>query len=234
MLRSMKTFAFVLYPGLTPLDLVGPLQVLAGFAGATDTYRVVTVAETLDPLPTDSPLGLSATHRFDDVPEPFAVVVPGGEAPTLRALRDRKLLDYLREAAATAEYVTSVCTGALVLGAAGLLDGRRATTHWMFRNALAAFGASPVDARWVEDGPVITAAGVAAGIDMALHLVGKLGGEQAERLVQFAVEYDPQPPLGPLDWTEAPRALMTPRALRTIADGLADAPDLAARLRALL
>ena len=104
--------------------------------------------------------------------------------------------------------VGSVCTGSLVLGAAGLLTGRRATTHWAALPMLAAFGAEPVTRRWVRDGPVLTAAGVAAGIDMALHLVGELAGEEASRQVQLAIEYDPQSPFGPIDWETTDRTLV--------------------------
>ncbi|SFQ60031.1 DJ-1/PfpI family protein [Amycolatopsis arida] len=223
-----KTIAFVVYPGLTLLDLAGPLQVLTPLAVAG--YRVLTVGERATPHDTDTPLAITPTHTFADVPTPDVVVVPGGAAPTLRAMADERLLDYLRTASAHATVLASVCTGALLLGAAGLLDGRRATTHWVMRDQLAALGATPVAERWVEDGPVLTAAGVAAGIDMALHLVTRLEGADIARTIQFAVEYDPEPPLGPLDWSRAPHAEFGALRSAWLREGLADHPDLLARL----
>ncbi|WP_326836270.1 DJ-1/PfpI family protein [Amycolatopsis rhabdoformis] len=227
-----KTFAFVLYPGLTVLDLVGPLQVLSAFALADPEFRVVVVGETLDPIGTDTPLGVTPSHTFADVPEPYGVLVPGGSAPTLDALANRPLIDYVASTARTAELMTSVCTGALLLGEAGLLDGREATTHWMFRDLLRAFGATPVARRWVDAGPVITAAGVSAGIDLALHLVERLGGPEVARTVQFGIEYDPEPPLGPLDWEAAPHGALKPLLEYTLGDVLTDRPDLKAKLLA--
>jgi transcriptional regulator GlxA family with amidase domain len=229
--EKKKTIAFVLYPGLTLLDLAGPLQVISSLAGLGQGFEAVVVAERVEPLETDTPLTITASRTFAEVPEPYAVVVPGGAAPTLRALTDETLLGYLRQTAKTARWMTSVCTGALLLGAAGLLEGKRANTHWTFREGLRAFGATPVDERWVEDGQVITAAGVAAGIDMALHLVTRLAGDDVARAIQFAIEYDPEPPLGPLDWAAAPRGLMAPVVQTWLTEGLAGDPDLRERLR---
>ncbi|WP_328610526.1 DJ-1/PfpI family protein [Amycolatopsis sp. NBC_00345] len=232
MTEKQKTFAFVVYPGLTALDLVGPLQVLSGLAEADPAFRVVVVGETLDPIDTDSPLRIAPSHTFDAVPDPYAILVPGGAALTLQALANRTLIGYLARAAESAELVTSVCTGSLLLGEAGLLNGREATTHWMFRDLLRAFGATPVAKRWVEDGPVITAAGVSAGIDLALHLVERLAGAETARAVQFGIEYDPQPPLGPLDWANAPHEAMAPLREHILRDGLAGHPELVAKLLA--
>ncbi|WP_343953921.1 DJ-1/PfpI family protein [Nonomuraea longicatena] len=221
-----KTIAFVLYPGCTILDLVGPLQVLSTLAAMRPEFRVIVVAERLEPYETDTPLQVRAGHTFADVPSPDVVVVPGGGAPTLRAMTDETLLAYLRGGA---RLTTSVCTGSLILGAAGLLDGRRATTHWSMLDALPEFGATPVRERWVADGPVLTAAGVSAGIDMALHLTEELGGIDLARAVQFAIEYDPEPPHGKLNWTEAPRPLYLAVVGQWLRDGLGDHP-LAERL----
>ncbi|MFC4083605.1 DJ-1/PfpI family protein [Amycolatopsis samaneae] len=232
MTDEQRTFAFVVYPGFTVLDLVGPLQVLSALANTDQRYRVVVVGETLDGLGTDTPLGVSPSHTFADVPAPYALLVPGGGVPTMRALSHEPLLAYLRSAAAGAELVTSVCTGSLLLGAAGLLEGRPATTHWMFRDVLRAFGAEPVARRWVEDGPVITAAGVSAGIDLALHIVERLAGTEAARNVQFGVEYDPQPPLGPLDWSNPPFGPLRPLREQVLGEGLADNPELLEKLLA--
>lgn len=232
MTDEQKTIAFVVYPGLTPLDLVGPLQVLAALAQIDPTYRTVVVGAAKDTLDTDTPLRIAPSHTFDEVPSPFAVLVPGGAVPTLRAMADERLLAWLRTAAASAELLTSVCTGSLVLGAAGLLEGKRATTHWMFRDLLPGVGATPVAERWVEDGRVITAAGVSAGIDLALHLVERLAGRQVATNVQFAIEYDPEPPQGALDWANQPYGDLKPLREHTLREGLAGNPALRDKLLA--
>ena len=198
-----KQLAFVLYPGLTPLDLIGPLQALAPLPRIDPSFEVAVVAETPDAVPTDSFVGLAPTHTFDDLPSPFAIVVPGGGEPTLEACGHEPLLEYVATAAATAEVVMSVCTGALVLAAAGLLDGRPATTHWAYVDILELLGAKPTRARWIEDGKYMTTAGVSAGIDGGLHLASRLVGEDFARLIQLGMEYEPEPPLGPIDWDPA-------------------------------
>jgi transcriptional regulator GlxA family with amidase domain len=226
-----KVIAFVNYPGITLLDLVGPLQVLTGVA-ALDPSRALTtavVADSLDPLENDTPAKLSPSATFDDVPSPYLVVVPGGDT-ALRAMADERLLDYLRAAAARGATVTSVCTGALVLGAAGLLEGRRATTHWAYTWMLPRLGAQYVPERWVEDGPIVTAAGVSAGIDMALHLAVGLAGEESARTRQRNMEYDPAPPLGKIDWTGVDRDAHKPRIAARIRRDLAGTPALVTRL----
>lgn len=223
----MKTIAFVVYPGLTPLDLIGPLQVLSPLPLFAPEYEVVTVAERLEPAGTDTPLSVMATRTFADVPEPWAVVVPGGLEPTFRAMADEALLGYLR---GPAELRVSVCTGSLLLGAAGLLTGRRATTHWAFRPLLSRFGATPVAERWVEDGPVITAAGVSAGIDLALHLAERFAGADTAKAIQLGIEYDPQPPQGPIDWATADTEAWKPWAQEALHNGLAEHPELLAKL----
>ncbi|MFF3698796.1 DJ-1/PfpI family protein [Streptomyces sp. NPDC002221] len=225
-----KTLAFVLYPGITPLDMVGPLQVLSALAQIDPSFDVAVVGQDLALLDTDTPLKLAPSHTFDQVPEPFALIVPGGTEPTLAALADEALLSWIRKAALTAEVVGSVCTGSLILGAAGLLDGRRATSHWGFRDLLAKFGATPVAERWVQDGPVLTAAGVSAGVDMALHLVERLAGERTARTVQLLIEYDPQPPLGGIDWASTDLDYFKPHARSMVESALAEHPALLARL----
>ncbi|MEV6625736.1 DJ-1/PfpI family protein [Amycolatopsis sp. NPDC051106] len=232
MTAEQKTLAFVVYPGLTPLDLVGPLQVLSALAQLDPSFRTVVVGATKDTVGTDTPLNVAPSHTFDEVPSPYAVLVPGGTVPTLRAMSDERLLAWLRTAAAGAELVTSVCTGSMILGAAGLLDGKRATTHWMFRDLLAGLGATPVAERWVEDGRLITAAGVSAGIDLALHLAERLAGRRIATNIQFAIEYDPEPPQGRLDWANQPYGDLKPLREHTLRAGLAENPELLDKLLA--
>ncbi|MFI8392342.1 DJ-1/PfpI family protein [Streptomyces sp. NPDC085540] len=226
----VKTIAFVLYPGLTPLDIVGPLQVFAALSDLVPGYRTVVVGERIEPMGSDTPLSLVPSHTFAKMADPYAVIVPGGLVPTLAAMADENLLQNLRETASRSEVVGSVCTGSLLLAAAGLLEGRQATTHWMYRDLLTRFGATPVLRRWVEDGRFITAAGVSAGIDMALHLVGRLAGEEVARMVQLFIEYDPEPPFGPIDWTPADSGQYAPFARQLLQTALTDHPALLAHL----
>jgi transcriptional regulator GlxA family with amidase domain len=203
MSTTPKQIALVLYPGLTPLDLVGPLQALSGVPRADPSFEVVVVGETAEVVESDSVIRLAPSHTFDQVPSPFALVVPGGGEPTVRAAGHQPLLDYVTAADADAEVVMSVCTGALILAAAGLLRDRPATTHWAYVDVLELLGARPVKARWVEDGKYLTTAGVSAGIDGGLHLARKLVGDDIARLIQLGMQYEPEPPLGPIDWDPA-------------------------------
>ena len=152
--QNEKTIAFVLYPGLTVLDLTGPLQVLTTLSAIAPEYRTVVVAERVEPTDTDIPgeMKVIPNNTFEEVPHPFAFIVPGGVTPTLRAMSNEAIRNYVRSAAETAEVVSSVCTGALILGSVGLLDGRQATTHWAFYKVLEEFGAKYIRRRWVEDG----------------------------------------------------------------------------------
>lgn len=235
-MTASKTIVLILYPGLTPLDLVGPVQVLSGLEtfeelfGAQPRHHVVVAGETLDTWPTDTPLRVAATTTLDEVPHPDIVIVPGGGAPTLRQLGNERLLDYLRTADQTAEIMASVCTGALILAAAGLLDGRRATTHWGYHRFLDRLGATYVPERWVEDGHYMTGAGVSAGIDFALHLVERLADADTARAIQLAIEYDPQPPHGGIDWNSVDRDLLQWRVDANAREGLADHPDMLQRV----
>src|SRR5918993_2215447 len=174
--EDQKTIAFVLYPGLTLLDLVGPLQVLSTLGSIAPEYRTVVVAERLEPTDTDVPgqMKMLPNNTFEEVACPFAFVVPGGMMPTMRAMGNEAIRAYVRSAAETAEVVGTVCTGACILASVGLLEGRRATTHWAFYRVLEQFGATYVRERWVEDGKFICSAGVSAGIDMALQLTARL------------------------------------------------------------
>ncbi|GAA2253537.1 MULTISPECIES: DJ-1/PfpI family protein [Kitasatospora] len=228
--QPARTVAFVAYPGITVLDLVGPLQVCAALADTVPGIRTVVLGERIESMGTDTPLSVLPSHTFDEVPDPDVLVVPGGLVPTLAAMADETLLARLRRAASGASVVGSVCTGSLLLAAAGLLEGRKATTHWLFRDLLVPFGATPVADRWVEDGRYVTAAGVAAGIDMALHLAGRLAGEDAARQVQLLIEYDPQPPFGGIDWAATDTASYAPFGKQVLTEALAGHPELLARL----
>jgi transcriptional regulator GlxA family with amidase domain len=200
-----KSIAFVLYPGTSPLDLVGPLTVLRDLKLGTP-YRSVVVSARVEEVASDTPLGLVPVRTFEDLPRPFALFVPGG-AGAVDAARDSALVAYVRSAAVTAEIVGSIGNGSLVLGAAGLLAGRRVAAHWAYADALEADGAMYVAERWVEDGNLLTAAGSAAGIDAMLHLTARLRSTSAARLAQLWMEYDPQPPFGRPDSSDRDAAL---------------------------
>jgi transcriptional regulator GlxA family with amidase domain len=223
-----RLIAFVLYPGLTVLDLIGPLQVLTLLARLAPGYRPVVVGARRAPVPTDVGVPMVPDRTFADVPHPAILVVPGGGLPTIRAMGDPVVRAYVQSAAASAEHVTSVCTGSLILGAVGLLDGRDATTNWFYSDVLEDLGATYRRRRWVEDGNLLMSAGVSAGIDMALLLAARLTDEATARRVQLALDYDPQPPHGGIDYDHvAP----LPRAVRG-AIGLTG-PLLATRSRRL-
>jgi transcriptional regulator GlxA family with amidase domain len=226
-----RTIAFVAYPGLTFLDLVGPLQVFSALPSVRDGFRVVVVAERLRVMGNDTPLDVVPDSTFDHTTDPYAVVVPGGLVSTPAAMADQSLLDGVRRAATNAEVIGSVRTGSLLLGVAGLLDGRRATTHRMFRDPLTAFGATPVAERWVEDGPYLTTDGVSAGIDMALHLVSRMTDQQTAREIQLLIEYDPQPPFGGIDRDTVDIAHHAPVAQQFLTETLTGHPDLLTLLR---
>lgn len=195
-----KTIAFVLYEGLTAFDLAGPLQVLTSFCQFAPHYQTQVVAERLDPFTSDNGLKLIPNRTFDQAPHPFAIFLPGGNDPTLRAMLNPAIRRYVRGAAETAEVIASACTGALILAGVGLLDDKSATTHWAFARTLNSLGARYRRARWVEDGKFLTTAGVSAGIDGALYLVAKLTDRETARQVQLDLQYDPQPPFGAVDY----------------------------------
>jgi transcriptional regulator GlxA family with amidase domain len=195
--KERKLLAFPVYPGVTPLDLVGPLTVLRNLYGTP--YRTVVVGERREQLETDTALRVLPAATFAEVPQPFAVVVPGGGAATVAAMQDQALVGYVRSAAATAELVGATGNGALLLAAAGLLEGRRAAVHWAYAELLESLGATVVPERWIEDGRFLTAAGGSAGIDMMLALLARWKSRSGAQLAQLFMEYDPEPPFGPLD-----------------------------------
>jgi len=186
---SKLTVAFLLFPDVTQLDLTGPAQVLSRLGNA----RIELVAKTRDPVPTDTGFCLLPTATFSEVDSADILCVPGGVG-TLNVIEDEETLVWVRAVAADAAWVTSVCTGSLVLAAAGLLNGYRATSHWASRDQLKLFGAIPVPDRVVFDRNRVTGAGVTAGIDFALELTARIRGDQQAKLVQLGLEYDPAPP----------------------------------------
>lgn len=220
--------AFLLFPDVTQLDLTGPAQVLSRLGNA----KVDLVAKTRDPVSTDAGFDLLPTATFDEVRAADILCVPGGFG-TVAAMQDAVTLDWVRTIAADAQWVTSVCTGSLVLAAAGLLKGYKATAHWASRHQLAWFGAEPVVERIVFDRNRVTGGGVTAGIDFALALTAAIRGEDHAKFVQLSIEYDPQPPFdsGTPDKADAAtlakyRAMVAARfpdrdaAVRAIANGM--------------
>jgi transcriptional regulator GlxA family with amidase domain len=196
--------AILLFDGITALDAVGPYEVLRSVPG----WEVEFVAKEKGEVRTDcGALGLSADAALADTDAAEIVLVPGGQG-TRPLLEDAEVLEWLRRIDATTKWTTSVCTGSLLLGAAGLLEGRRATCHWAVLEQLRDFGAEPVQGRYVEDGKLVTAAGVSAGIDMALHLVGREVGPEVAQAVQLGIEYDPQPPFDTGSPDKAPPELV--------------------------
>jgi transcriptional regulator GlxA family with amidase domain len=192
--------AVLLYERLTALDAIGPYEVLARLPGSTLTF----VGRDAGPVRTDNDrLSLVADASVDDVPRPDIVLVPGGPGQ-VAMMDDERVLSWLRAAHETTAWTTSVCTGSLILGAAGLLQGKRATSHWLALDQLARYGAEATGERVVFDGKVVTAAGVSAGIDMALRLVAEIAGDQVAQTIQLGIEYDPQPPFDAGSPTKAP------------------------------
>lgn len=179
----------LLYPNVTQLDATGPAQVLSRVPGA----KMHMIWKTLDPVPTDAGFSIVPTTTFADCPRLDVICVPGGGGQ-VALMTDEETLDFLRKQAATARYVTSVCTGSLVLGAAGLLKGYKSACHWAWRDMLPAFGAIPVAERVVRDRNRISGGGVTAGIDFGLTVAAELAGEEVAKSIQLVLEYDPQPP----------------------------------------
>ena len=208
--------AFGIYDGLTMLDFVGPYQVFTNVPG----LEVVVCAEQKGPLADDNGLLVfDIQHTFDDVPSPDVLLVPGGFITRKVAQDGGPIVDWIRKAHETTQHTTSVCTGALLLGAAGVLEGKVATTHWLAYEHLAGYGATPTEQRVVRDGKVLTAAGVSAGIDLALTLVGELFGPEMAQAIQLGIEYDPQPPY------DAGAPSKAPAEIRDLVAGLMNAAE---------
>ncbi|MFE4692324.1 DJ-1/PfpI family protein [Streptomyces sp. NPDC056749] len=196
--------AIVLFDRFTALDAVGPYEMLSRTPGA----RTVLVAERPGAVRNDSgSLALVADRTLADVPAPDVIIVPGGPGQSAQ-MENEALLGWLRTADADSTWTTSVCTGSLLLAAAGLLTGRRATSHWLALDALAALGAEPTGERVVTDGKYVTAAGVSSGIDMGLTLLGRIAGDEHAQAVQLLTEYDPRPPYDCGSPEKAPAAMV--------------------------
>lgn len=191
-MTEMTRVAFLLYPGVTALDVVGPYEVLHGL----ENVEVSFVAKEVGPVVADSGvLLLGATRTLAELPQPDVLIVPGSSANTPTAMADGDLIRYIQKAHETSRFTVSVCSGALILAATGVLEDLPATTHWFGMETLGRLGAKPKsNARVVRSGKVITAAGVSAGIDMALTLAAELADVQAAKVEQLWIEYDPQPP----------------------------------------
>ncbi|KVK89835.1 dimethylglycine dehydrogenase [Burkholderia ubonensis] len=195
---------FLVFPGVQQLDLTGPHDVLASLPDAAAHL----VWKTREPVASSSGLALTPGHTFADCPPLDVICIPGGTGIT-DLLSDRETIDFVRERSAAARYVTSVCTGALLLGAAGLLRGRRATTHWAFHALLEPLGAVPVRERVVRDGNLITGGGVTAGIDFALTIAAELAGDDEAQAIQLELEYAPAPPFDAGSPDTAPAGVVT-------------------------
>jgi transcriptional regulator GlxA family with amidase domain len=182
--------AIPIFDRLTALDAVGPYEVLSRLPGATVQFLA------LEPGPKRTEtemLALTADAALDELPDPEVIVVPGGFG-TRELMQDERMLDWLRAAHASSQWTTSVCTGSLLLAAAGILDGLEATTHWLELETLRQYGVTPVSRRVVVQGKVMTAAGVSSGIDMALTLAARIAGDEVAQAIQLGIEYDPEPP----------------------------------------
>jgi len=190
MKEAEMEIAIALFDRVTALDAIGPYEVLSRLPRANVTF----VAAQAGVQRTDTGrLGLTADAAFAELPHPGIVLIPGGGG-TDELLDDGPILEWIRTAHETSAWTASVCTGSLVLGAAGILEGKRATSHWLALEQLHAFGAEPTAERVVFDGKIVTAAGVSAGIDMALRLAAEIAGERVAQAIQLGIEYDPQPP----------------------------------------
>ncbi len=195
---------FPLFENVTQLDFAGPVQFLSKLPDA----KIYVAAETLTPISTDSGFSIVPNIRFDDCPQAYIICIPGGlgVAP---ALQNKPLVDFVRAQATNAKWITSVCTGAFILGAAGLLKGKQATTHWGYTHLLEKFGATYQRDRVVRDGNFVTAGGVTSGIDFALELIAIIAGEDFAKSVQLSLEYDPAPPFVGGTPDTSPEAVVT-------------------------
>jgi putative intracellular protease/amidase len=197
--------AIPIFDRLTALDAVGPYEVLSRLPGATVHF----IAKETGPKRTETEsLALIADRTLDELPDPEVIVIPGGYG-TRQLMHDEEMLDWIRAAHQSSEWTTSVCTGSLLLAAAGLLNGLEATTHWLVTDTLRDYGAIPVSQRVVRQGKIFTAAGVSSGIDMALTLAAEIAGPELAQAIQLGIEYDPQPPFDSGSTAKAPEEIVT-------------------------
>lgn len=209
MAKEKKTIAIIVYPGFSLLELIGFQSFIKGLE--MGPYKTVVISETKGKLESDTPLPIMIDTTFYEIPEPHGLFVMGGYGVnTIKALASDKLLEYVRKASESAELIGSVGSGALVLAAAGLLNGKQATTHWAYGKVLERLGARYVEKRYVEDGKFFTAAGGSGAMDLALYLLDKLAGNKRAKVVQLFAEYDPQPPFGGIDWAKVNRDGLEP------------------------
>lgn len=202
-----EQIAMLMYPGMTVMDLIGPQSMFGAMMGA----KVFLVAKTLEPVTSDAGVTITPHATFETCPRDLTVIfAPGGTDGTIAAARDAATLAFIRDRGARAKYVTSVCSGSLILGAAGLLKGYKATSHWSCRDALAGFGAIPTDARVVQDRNRITGAGVTSGLDFGLTMVAEMRDRTYAECTQLMSEYDPHPPFNAGSLKTAPPEAVKP------------------------
>jgi transcriptional regulator GlxA family with amidase domain len=224
-MTAARQIAIVLYPGLTALDAIGPYEALKLLPGAEIRF----VAREPGPVVTDrAALAIGATHSFEETPTPYLVLVPGSEANTTVAMADGRMISWLQSVHKDSTWTTSVCSGSLVLAAAGLLEGKPATSHWWALRSLSRFGAIPIsNERVVRSGKIWTAAGVSAGLDLALALVDEIAGREQAEIVQLRLEYDPHPPFDAGHPSKASRQVRE-KAEQALADDARNPRDLIA------
>ena len=202
-----ETIAMLMYPGMTVMDLIGPQSMFAGMMGA----KIMLVAKTLEPVTSDAGVTITPHATFETCPRDLTVIfAPGGTDGTIAAATDAATLAFMRDRGSRAKYVTSVCSGSLILGAAGLLKGYKATSHWSCRDALAGFGAIPTDARVVNDRNRVTGAGVTSGLDFGLAMVAEMRDRAYAECCQLMGEYDPHPPFNAGSLKTAPPEVVKP------------------------
>lgn len=206
----MTTIVFLLFPGITQLDFTAPAQALSRLPGAA----LASASKEPGPVATDAGFSILPTHTFADVPRADVLCVPGGHG-VAAALQDSRTRDFVARQAHGARWMTAVCTGAFVLGAAGLLRGKRATTHWAYTHLLERVGAEFAPGRVVEDGNLVTCGGVTAGLDFALTLIAREAGESVAQAIQLSLEYDPAPPFAAGHPSRAPAAVTERLRART-------------------
>jgi transcriptional regulator GlxA family with amidase domain len=187
---ARETIAVLLYDGLTLMDAIGPMQSLS----TLNDYNVITVAKNKGEVTSGSGTKIVADYSLEEVTNPYMIVVPGGLFGTVLASKDAETLGWIRKVDKTTQYTTSVCTGSSILAAAGVLKGKNASTHWSSKEDLERLGAKYTGERYTIDGKYITSAGISAGIDMGLMLVGKIKGDDAAKYAQLTMEYNPEPP----------------------------------------